>query len=110
MTNHMKNISRRVFLKRTSEAGAGAAAGLTLARILKGAAATGLAIEAARNLTGCATMESGSEENVIYPPLSGKKIQPPEYGCFLECNIIGLVTLELIGQIRTLNQKLAGFQ
>jgi hypothetical protein len=66
----------------TSEAGVGAAAGPTLSHILKGAAATGFAIEAARNLTGCATMGFGPEENVIYPPLPGKKVQPPEYGCF----------------------------
>lgn len=78
----MKRLSKRDFIKTLSKASTGSAFGLTILQFLKGAAATGLLIEAARNLTGCAAMEIGAEENVIYPSLPGKKIQPPENGCF----------------------------
>lgn len=78
----MKKQSKRDFIKTITKASAGSVTGITLSQILKGAAATGLAIEAARSLTGCATLGFEPEENVIYPPLPGKKIQPPEFGCF----------------------------
>lgn len=78
----MKKLSRRDFFNKLSQAGAGTAAGLTLTQIFKGAAAAGLVFEAARTLTGCASLQLEPEENVTFPPLKGQKVQPPEIGCF----------------------------
>ena len=76
--NHMKELSRRQFFKKTSEVGAG----LTLSQIIKYGAATGIVLEAVMNLTGCAHLGFEPEPNVVYPQLKGKKIQPPEFGCY----------------------------
>jgi hypothetical protein len=61
----MAGTTRRDFLKNTGKAALTATAGLTLQEVL----------------SGCATISFKETAPVIYPPLKGHKIQPPENGC-----------------------------
>jgi hypothetical protein len=62
-----KNIDRREFLERTTKAIIGLA---------------GL-------LSGCATTSFNETAPVIYPPLKGHKVQPPENGCLIGFGLQG---------------------
>jgi hypothetical protein len=65
-----KDMDRREFLKKSGQTALAICTGLTLEELV----------------SGCATPDSlipGSEAGVIYPALSGQKIQPPEVGCYI---------------------------
>ncbi|RLB28209.1 MAG: hypothetical protein DRG87_09825 [Deltaproteobacteria bacterium] len=63
-----KTITRRDFLKKTGQAAA-----------LAGVGALGLE----SILAGCATITFKEQAPVVYPPLRGHKVQPPENGCYI---------------------------
>jgi len=63
----MAETTRRNFLKNTAKAAVVAGAGLTLEEILG----------------GCATISFKETAPVIYPPLKGHKVQPPNDGCLI---------------------------
>lgn len=60
-----KNVSRREFLQKSAQATLALGGGLAFSAL------TG----------GCATVTLKEEAPVIYPPLTGHKVQPPQEGC-----------------------------
>jgi len=58
-----KDLSRRDFVKKTGQGALALGGGMILNSILK----------------GCATITFKEQSPVIYPPLKGQKVQPPEY-------------------------------
>ena len=60
-----KNVSRREFLQKSGMAALALGGGLTFSALTE----------------GCATLTFKEEAPVIYPPLKGHKVQPPQDGC-----------------------------
>jgi hypothetical protein len=60
---------------------------LTRRELLKRAGRSALLVSGALSLpyvlSGCATVSHKEEGPVIYPPLKGQKVQPPESGCYI---------------------------
>ena len=62
-----KDLTRRDFLIKGGQATLAIGGGLTLESILN----------------GCATIMLKEESSIIFPPLKGHKVQPPQDGCFI---------------------------
>jgi hypothetical protein len=59
---------------------------LTRREFFRKSAKAALTVGALYNLSavmGCGGLSFKEEEPVIYPPLRGQKVQPPEYGCYI---------------------------
>ena len=67
----MRRVTRRDFLKKSGRAGLALAGGLSLETLLDGCA--GISTE----------LVTQEEAPVIYPPLKGHKVQPPDNGCLV---------------------------
>jgi hypothetical protein len=71
-----RQITRRDFLKKSAQAGFAVGGGLTLDAIVSGCASPGPKEKSV-------AAPSTQPETIVYPPLKGHKIQPPDNGCLV---------------------------